>query len=623
MTSYSRKIKLPPLFLTLLALCISLSTPLISGASELIYTIQAASFLQKNRALQHVTDLGRRLDAGNRTYLRIEKIKAYYTIRLGQFNTYKEANSALEYLALQLPGALIIQSSINEKHVVLMYSDEEVYGEEVSNGIANGAGILPASSEVLSGRMDMRNSIRQSPRIDQAHSARQLTYRPDDKRPEDQLSITLFGKPLTIGGEYAVSTAYRKDFELEDDAEDDTWSLNQELEIEMLHELRDNVALFVELKPFYNAEIYAEDGDRSADRFDVKRGETWVYWDTVFNSPLRVQVGSQNFDDKREWWWDEDLDALSIHYDKDKWHLHFAVAEELAPRSTDEVFIDPEDDDILRLLANLTWRRAKKQRAEVFFLHEHDHSHTESENDIIKRDRRDRSDADLTWIGARMLGRWKYRPLGRFHYWLDTAIVWGEESVIDYDSIDSEKSVVDSVDMIDVRGTAIDAGVTWQTRWEWLQNVTLGYAFGTGDSDPDDKTDRAFRQTGLQDNSAKFRGVNSFKYYGELLEPELSNLHILTVSLGFRFLENSSLEFLYHRYRQDKKADYLRDASIKVDPLGEDRDIGQEWDVVIGIEEWKHVELEMIGSLFRAGDAFGPLSGETASYVKFEFTYNF
>lgn len=44
---------------------------------------------------------------------------------------------------------------------------------------------------------------------------------------------------------------------------------------------------------------------------------------------------------------------------------------------------------------------------------------------------------------------------------------------------------------------------------------------------------------------------------------------------------------------------------------------------MLGLEEWKHWESELVGALFVAGDAYGPLSGETASNLIFKLTYNF
>jgi hypothetical protein len=67
----------------------------------------------------------------------------------------------------------------------------------------------------------------------------------------------------------------------------------------------------------------------------------------------------------------------------------------------------------------------------------------------------------------------------------------------------------------------------------------------------------------------------------------------------------------------------MRKARIKAKPLGNDKSIGREWDIVTGIEEWRHVDLKLAAALFSAGDAFGPLSGKTASYISFGLTYNF
>ena len=108
-----------------------------------------------------------------------------------------------------------------------------------------------------------------------------------------------------------------------------------------------------------------------------------------------------------------------------------------------------------------------------------------------------------------------------------------------------------------------------------------------------------------------------------MLRPELSNLHILTASVGFPIWKNSSIEIVYHRYRQDEPATFLRDVRIDADPLGIRKDIGEELDIVIGLEKWKHLELEFVAARFRAGGAFGNLADETATGLSFELTYNF
>ncbi|MGH9960610.1 MAG: alginate export family protein, partial [Pyrinomonadaceae bacterium] len=146
---------------------------------------------------------------------------------------------------------------------------------------------------------------------------------------------------------------------------------------------------------------------------------------------------------------------------------------------------------------------------------------------------------------------------------------------------------------------------------------------GSGDSKLDDDQDDSFRQTGLQNNRDRFNGVNRFRYYGDLLRPELSNLEIGSALSGFRFWSESSGELGYHWYRQVEAAPFLRETRINADPEGREESLGQEWDLIVGLEEWRHVDVELSGSLFRAGSAFGPLEGELAYQVLLEIDYNF
>ena len=117
--------------------------------------------------------------------------------------------------------------------------------------------------------------------------------------------------------------------------------------------------------------------------------------------------------------------------------------------------------------------------------------------------------------------------------------------------------------------------------------------------------------------------MDRFRIYGELLQPELSNLGILTASVGMEFGRDRSVELAYHSYRQQEPAEELRDARIKADLTGTSRDVGEEVDVIFGFQQWKHVELEVVGSAFRSGDAYGELAGEWAYGFLGKLDYNF
>jgi len=113
--------------------------------------------------------------------------------------------------------------------------------------------------------------------------------------------------------------------------------------------------------------------------------------------------------------------------------------------------------------------------------------------------------------------------VNRFTYWMDLAHVRGRDG------------------STSIRGLGLDVGSTYTFRLPLKPAIAIGYAFGTGDPNPDDHIDRSFRQSGLQYNSDQLTGVTWFKYYGELFDPDLSNLSIFTGAMGIRPTRKSPL----------------------------------------------------------------------------------
>lgn len=475
--------------------------------------------------------------------------------------------------------------------------------------------LLPALYSSLSVEASSLHGIRADP-------PQRLIERPDDQDLEDKLILSLFGKPLALGGELEAVSDYLKDSELEDTADDDRWRLEQQLQIELLLRPATKLILFLEGEIRYELDLYAEDEDRNL-AWAFERGETWLFIGDVLGSPFSLQVGRQEFRDTREWWWDENLDALRIRYDRHHLHMQIAIAQQVAPLSPDDGRIDPEEDDVLRLLGHVAWKWSERLRVEGFYLYQHDRSSQPSVGAVLSSEQQDATDADLSWVGVRVLGTLSSKSWGELRYRIDAAVVVGEEVMYDFDRLDDRRRRVSERQPRDVLGWGMDLSVSWYSDLPWHPVLTLGYAVGSGDADSEGNTEHAFQQTGLQSNNGFFGGVNDFAYYGALLDPELSNLHIWTVALGFRIVESSSIELVYHLYQQVNLAPFLRDVDIDADPEGDARHIGQEWDLVFGLEAWEHVEIELIGAIFRAGSAFGQLNGELAYRVLFEIKYSF
>lgn len=175
-----------------------------------------------------------------------------------------------------------------------------------------------------------------------------------------------------------------------------------------------------------------------------------------------------------------------------------------------------------------------------------------------------------------------------------------------------------------VRGHAVDAGLMWTLGVAGRPTLTLGYARGSGDADRGDDVDARFRQSGLQENKARFRGVTRFRYYGEMLRPEqLSNLEVATVGLGLRPTGDTSVDLIGHRYRQPVASTSLVDSRLDADPNGLDRALGTEVDLVLGWRATRWLDLAARGGVFRAGQAFGEKAGRRASYAEVELKVTF
>ena len=213
---------------------------------------------------------------------------------------------------------------------------------------------------------------------------------------------------------------------------------------------------------------------------------------------------------------------------------------------------------------------------------------------IIHRDFDFPSPAKQTHLGFRATGNW----LPEQNSWLDVSHMQGESR--------GTKS----------RGWGFDVGTTWAMHKNFA--LTGGFAMGTGD-DPGSATDNTFRQTGLHDNNSKFAGVTSFRYYGELIDPELANLEIVTAGITWLPRHGVSLDLVGHSYRQNELNRRLVDTDIDKRPNGRDPELGMELDLILGWRTNKKWDLEVVAAMFKPGKAFN--IADQAYLGKVQFRY--
>ncbi len=296
---------------------------------------------------------------------------------------------------------------------------------------------------------------------------------------------------------------------------------------------------------------------------------------------LSVQLGRQRFRDQREWWFDENLDTFHALYRFQRWGIDASISrQEFFER---DVLNAETEAEINNYLFILHYAAGKKTDFSGYFLYR---------DDLTDRQR------DKLYVGLQSTGR-----IASINYWLDSALLLGRNQDKQY------------------RAYAFDLGLKYQSKLTFSPSLAIGVALGSGDTDKGDNSDGTFRQTGLEDNNNKLNGVTRLKYYGELTEPELSNLWILTAGAGLKPSRKTSLEFIYHYYRQHHLDDNFR-SKITIDPNEKSTDLGHELDFVVGIREIDNLNIELIFGTFFPGSAFSEWS-DNSYYGKMEIAYRY
>lgn len=350
---------------------------------------------------------------------------------------------------------------------------------------------------------------------------------------------------------------------------------------------------------------------------------------------VNVQIGRQRIREDRSLWWNRDIEAARVNYDSTLIKGFVGVAQALSSNRTSDDFFEASKDR-LRFFGEGSWQYKPGQFIEARALYENDHSGTGAVGNTILTDDRDDEDFKLGWYGARARG--DAAPASghvrKLAYRLDALVVGGTEDLVTTAAAGTDNRTITAVTNRDVFGWALDAGADLALDAPLNPTITLGYAFGSGDSDPGDNTDHEFRQSGLHGNSS-LPGLasGSVYHYGEVLRPELANLHIVTLGAGIPVGENSDLSLFYHYYRLAQDATSLRSSTVRAALNGTDKDIGQELDLIfnsrlsdaLGLEldPLEQIKLRASAGVFHAGGAYSVAEDENAARLFTELLFGF
>ncbi len=394
--------------------------------------------------------------------------------------------------------------------------------------------------------------------------------------------VTPSGNTL-LYAEYRHNTLRSEDFDLSERYASDRDETLPELRGRWSGYWNPHIRTFVDLRLRHKIYLSSDEGLES-DGLEFHLNQIYVLLRDLGGQGIALQAGRQRFDEPREWIYDEYLDGVrgflygAEHLDMELAYIHgFHPLKEKFATWTD-------------YMAKLNWRVAADNTISGYVLARSDSDSARNRQPI--------------WWGLRYLGE----PHRYFSTWVELALMRGEDK------------------HRDLRAWAADVGGTFTLKsTRFMPSISLGYALGSGDETGGDEVDNGFRQTGYQDNSARLGGVASVRYYGLAVDPELSNLEVITAGAGFRPLRGSSIEVLYHRYRQQYPDDDLRGDLVDppARPNGVSDDIGWGTDLVLGFPRlWDLLSASFTYASFHPGAAFDPRRNR-ADLFKLNITMRF
>jgi alginate production protein len=380
--------------------------------------------------------------------------------------------------------------------------------------------------------------------------------------------IKTFGNSFFLAIDYRQSYRSESDYDLWENLSTDYSDTEPEIRVQASNFFKENIMAFSQ---FRIRKKYALKDDRinpPADDYELNLTQLFLLARNIGVNGLALQIGRQDFDERREWLYDEYLDAFRVYY---------YGARPLVLESAVIHAVEPLKDKFRTwtdIFAQARWYLNKDNYLRAYY--------------FLRKDTDESRNREPIWFGMSFCSeaRSGLKP------WFEVSIMRGEDK--------GKKN----------RATAFDIGTTViLDDIKLAPSVTAGYAFGSGDKTGGDLVSNEFRQTGYEDNVNYVGGLNTVFYYGELLNPELSNLKILTLGAGFRPINDTSLEFIYHTYDQHHPDDKLR--ADLVDPPARpnnvDTGIGWEVDFVLAITNiWQRATFTWVYGLFKPGEAFAP-----------------
>lgn len=401
------------------------------------------------------------------------------------------------------------------------------------------------------------NSLNESGIINSRIELAQFTLPP---KTSDGKTVQTMPKRLSYQYGYGSESEieYTNNLDLDDSLDDEFGSIAPEFNFEITYrpsdwfettwQVRiDKEFFFQEVDPLIlpNGEIEEAEKRRASFLID----QAFIKF-KKFAGPLELTIGRINMEDSRHWLYDTSLDLVMLGFKINYFKTEISYSRENLFNG--DLISTEQAENINNIMVLTEYRGIEDHKLTVFYL---DREGQGVENDI----------GHPRLLGFRANGN----PTRKYGYWLEAGYISGK---------DEESN--------SYAGYGFDVGASYRLGGKYNPNFSLAYAYGSGD-DPSDNKNTAFRQTGLQSNEAKFSGVSEFLTYGEVLNPELSNLQIFTAGFGFFPANNITVDLVAHKYLlneyQVNSDTFKLVGTINSDPSRLSKDLGYEFDLIIGM----------------------------------------
>ena len=462
---------------------------------------------------------------------------------------------------------------------------EGIYGGEITppGTMAEGERVGPVKTELLFPGKKAKSGL-SGPSKSKPGDKAEFDF---DSPPETGIILT---PELSFGVSVELEYKLEKDRDLETRDRDDTDFLESVLDLALTYTPTERIRAFVNIgTSWLNIEDERHDEDS-----EIKLALEQAFVSYNMLKGLNLKIGRQRIKDKREWVYDENLDAIRLTYEFSNVAFDLSVSEK---NHKDLIGRHGKNERVYNYVLFGKYTPFKKTKIGAYVFIRDGYEKKKQENPIF--------------YGLQLRGE----VLDNLDYWLEFAHVRGR-SEGEFIEIRGRR------ESNKIRGFGFDSGFTYEFDVPLKPSIVLGYAFGSGDDNPSDRVDRNFRQTGLQDNNTKLNGISKLRYYGEMFDPELSNLAIATGGFGIRPMKKASIEFVYHYYRQHKRFGEIRDDDIREDPDGLNKILGQEVDMVAAYKSKKHIKTSLTVGYFMPGQAFSR-EADNSFIAEFDIQFEF